>query len=428
VIQPRRDRRALGYLTLTFGFTLLALVRGEPLDLVLAAPFAAVLVLGLRSIHPIDVTVLVRYETAVALEGDEVTGTIEIVRPRGVITTISVDERAGWTAVDPAPALTWTVGPHGDKVTVPFVVRADAWGRHRLGAIHVSLRRALGVTVWEQFVDDPASFDTLPNPQHLRQLLPTPASRSSAGVHISRFVAEGFDFAELRPFVPGDRLRDVNWRASSRSDQLQTNRRHPDRTGELVLLLDTSVDGGSIASTTSQAALTRAAQAAWTVAQLHLGVQDSVGLAAQGRVITQLRPRSGDRARYELLDTLLAIGGLVAAGHGAYHRHPLNRLPPNALILALTSLVDQRFAGEVLALHRARRPVMVVQIVLDDLYPPPADDADEIARRIFSLAIADRHDDLVAAAVPVVRWSDDSHLGGVVDGLSRLRRHARVMS
>ena len=66
--------------------------------------------------------------------------------------------------------------------------------------------------------------------------------------------------------------------------------------------------------------------------------------------ITQLRPRSGDRARYELLDTLLTIGGLVAAGEGAYVRNPLNRLPPNALILALTSLVDQRFATDVLAL------------------------------------------------------------------------------
>jgi uncharacterized protein (DUF58 family) len=428
MIQPRRDRRALGYLTLAFGFTLLALVRGEPLDLALAAPFAAVLVLGLRGIHPIEVTVLVRYETAVALEGDKVTGTIEIVRPRGVITTISVDERAGWTAVDPAPALTWTVGPAGDKVTVPFVVRADAWGRHRLGAIHLSLRRALGVTVWEAIVDDAASFDTLPDPEHLRHLLPTPASQSSAGVHISRFVADGFDFAELRPFAPGDRMRDVNWRASSRSDQLQTNRRHPDRSGEVVLLLDTSVDGVGIASAASQAALTRAAQAAWAVAQLHLGVHDSVGLAAHGRVVTQLRPRSGDRARYELLDTLLSIGGLVAAGQSAYIRHPLNRLPPNALILALTSLIDQRFASDVLALHRARRPVMVVQIVVEDLFPPPADDAGELARRIFSLSIADRHDELVAAGVPVVRWTDDSHLGGIVSGLSRLHRHARVVS
>ena len=57
---------------------------------------------------------------------------------------------------------------------------------------------------------------------------------------------------------------------------------------------------------------------------------------------------------------------------------------------------------------------MVVQIVLDDLYPPPADDADVIARRIFSLSISDRHDELVTAGVPVVRWSNDSHLGGIV--------------
>src|SRR5262249_23563038 len=159
---------------------------------------------------------------------------------------------------------------------------------------------------------------------------------------------------------------------------------HPDRSGEVVLLLDTNFDGLGIASTTSQAALTRAAQAAWAVAQLHLGVQDSVGLAAHGRVVTQLRPRSGDRARYELLSTLLSTGGLVAAGESAYIRPPPNRLPPTALILAPPSLIDQRFAADVLALHRARRPVMAVQVVVEDLYPPPADDADELARRIFS--------------------------------------------
>ena len=267
-------------------------------------------------------------------------------------------------------------------------MRAETWGRHRLGAIHVvaappARRRPSG----SSSSTSRASFNVLPNPQHLRQLLPAPASQSTAGVHISRFVADGFDFAELRPFALGDRLRDVNWRASSRSDELQTNRRHPDRTGEVVLLLDTFVDGSGTASVAAQAALTRAAQAAWSVAQLHLDVQDRVGLAAQGRVITQLRPRSGDRARYELLDTLLSIGGLVAAGESAYGRQPLSRLPPNALILAFTPLIDQRFTVDVLALHRARRPVMAVQIVLDDLYPPPAD----YARRARPTDLRPRH-------------------------------------
>ncbi len=137
-------------------------------------------------------------------------------------------------------------------------MRADTWGSHRLGAVNLSLRRPLGVTVWELVHDDSPSFNVLPSPEHLRQLLPPPASQSAAGVHISRLVGDGFDFAELRPFAAGDRLRDINWRASARSDQLQTNRRHPDRSGEVVLLLDTFADGIGTASVTAQAALTRA--------------------------------------------------------------------------------------------------------------------------------------------------------------------------
>lgn len=428
LVRPRRDRRAIGYAALAIGFTVIALLRGEPLDLVLAAPFAAVLLLGLRSVHPIEVTGQISYDKLTSLEGDEVDGRIEVVRPRGTITTISVDNRSGWTAVDPEPSLVWTVGTAGDKVTAPFTVRAETWGRHRLGAVNLSLRAPLGVTVWELVIDASPSFNVLPNPEHLRRLLPAPASQSAAGVHISRLVADGFDFAELRPFAAGDRLRDVNWRASARFEQLQTNRRHPDRSGELVLLLDTFADGIGTTSVTAQAALTRAARAAWSVAQLHLDVQDRVGLAAQGRIVTQLRPRSGDRARYDLLGTLLSIGGLVAAGESSHSRQPLSRLPPNALILAFTSLIDHRFMLDVLALHRAGRPVMVVQIVLDDLYPPPVDGPDALARRVFALSIDTRREDLVAAGVPLARWTADSDLGGIVGGLTRLHRHARVAS
>ena len=428
LIKPRRDRRALGYATLAIGFAALALLRGEPRELALAAPFAAVLIVGLRRVHPIEVTGRISYETATALEGDEVHGTIEVVRPRGTITTIAVDNRAGWSAVDPEPVLVWTVGPAGDRITAAFTVRAETWGRHRLGAVTLSLRHPLGVVVWELVTDESPSFNVLPSPEHLRRLLPAPASQSTAGVHISRFVADGFDFAELRPFALGDRLRDVNWRASARSDELQVNRRHPDRSGEIVLLLDTFADGIGATSVAAQAALTRAAQAAWSVAQLHLDVQDRVGLAAQGRVVTQLRPRSGDRARYDLLNTLLSIGGLVAAGESAHGRQPLSRLPPNALILAFTPLIDQRFTVDLLTLHRAGRPVMAVQIVLDDLLPPPVDSPDLLARRIFALGIEQRREDLVRAGVPLAQWTSDSDLGGIVGGLDRLHRRVRMAS
>src|SRR6195952_1749757 len=320
LIEPRRDRRTVGYAVLAVGFALLALGRGEPRDLALAAPFAVIIALGLRQVRPIEVTGTVHFDVITSFEGDEVHGTIELRRPPGLIATMSVDNRHGWSPIDPAPALVWTLATGGNKVTADFTVRAESWGRHRLGAVNLSFRRPFGLMVWEASTDNSPSFNVLPTLEQVRQLLPPPASQSATGVHISRLVGEGFDFAELRPFAAGDRLRDINWRASARFDQLHTNRRHPDPRGELVLLLDTFVDGVGTASVTSQAALARAARAAWSIAQLHLNVQDRVGLATQGRVVTQLRPRSGDRARYDLLQTLLTVGGMVIAGESAVGR------------------------------------------------------------------------------------------------------------
>ena len=98
------------------------------------------------------------------------------------------------------------------------------------------------------------------------------------------------------------------------------------------------------------------------------------------------------------------------------------------MILAITPLIDERFTMDVLALHRARRPVMVVQIALDDLYPPPVDTPDALARRIFALSIDTRRDDLVGAGIPLASWTDDGDLGGIVGVLSRLHRHAQVTS
>ena len=50
--------------------------------------------------------------------------------------------------------------------------------------------------------------------------------------------ADGLEFADTRAFVPGDRLRSVNWRASARRGELIVNERHPDRNADVVLFLD----------------------------------------------------------------------------------------------------------------------------------------------------------------------------------------------
>ena len=85
----------------------------------------------------------------------------------------------------------------------------------------------------------------LPRPEQLRSLL-DPPPRAASGTHASGARGGGLDFAELRPLVPGDRLSEVNWRASARrplgEQGLLVNARHPERTGDVVLLLDTAAD------------------------------------------------------------------------------------------------------------------------------------------------------------------------------------------
>ena len=71
---------------------------------------------------------------------------------------------------------------------------------------------------------------------------------------------------------------------------------------------------------------------------------------------------------------------------------------------------------------------MAVQIVLDDLLPPPVDSPDLLARRIFALGIEQRREDLVRAGVPLAQWTSDSDLGGIVGGLDRLHRRVRMAS
>ena len=44
-----------------------------------------------------------------------------------------------------------------------------------------------------------------------------------SGNHVARQKAEGIEFADIRQFVAGDRVRHVNWRATARRGELWVN-------------------------------------------------------------------------------------------------------------------------------------------------------------------------------------------------------------
>ena len=421
VIAPARDPRLAGYVTITILLSAVGLLVGQPVLLVCAAAFAAVLVRGLSDRGSVDSDVVTRASDLTVLEGDTVTITITAQRRPGVTTHVSLVPSPSWHVEDPMNL--HSVAPSdGSPCVLEVDLEPRAWGRLSPGLLRVVHRNSGSLVMWEELITLNADFRVLPPPARVRELLPPPTWHSLHGAHPSTSVGDGFDFAELRPYQAGDRLRDINWHASGRFAEPHVNRRHPEKNGDVVILLDTFTDSSGMHSEALQAVIARAARAAWSIARLHLAANDRVGLAVHGRINRQLPTSGGDRARYALLETLLDVGGMVADGQTNPTYSERVRIPATALVIALTPLTDTRVVGDLLSLRAAGRSLVVVEIDLLELLPPAVDHADQISRRMHAIAVADLRRRLTNDGIPVTTWTSDGSLSHVIGALRHVQR------
>jgi len=88
--------------------------------------------------------------------------------------------------------------------------------------------------------------------------------------------------------------------------------------------------------------LRRAVSAAASLANAYLARRDRVGLVSFGGVVRWLQPGTGQAMLYRLLDTLMETQIFATVGWRGIRHLPSRTLPPKALIVALTPLLDER--------------------------------------------------------------------------------------
>ncbi len=409
----RADPRLLGYLGAAGACLVGTLITGRAELAAIGAPFAALTLLGLVDRRPLRLRATAAVDAPRVLEGDEVTGSVTLDWDGEAIVDVLFDRLPGVVAVDPAPVLAWSLPAATGPVELFFRVRAETWGRHELGRVHARARRPGGLLTWESPLCPGPTVRVLPRPLHLDALLKPSEPRTVAGAHLARVRGPGTDLAELRPYVPGDRLRDLSWSATARTGEPWVIVRHPERTGTVVLVLDVTVDG----SASSTEALARSARAAWAVAEVHLQAQDRVGLVASGRTTAWLPPSSGRRARWVLLDELLAVGGAAEDRRVARTFRRVN-LPADALVVGVTTLRSPSFTRQLV--HHRRKGHTTAALVVDttDLVPPPADIVDAAAQRLWRKEVEVERHRLERAGVPTALVAGDD----VAPAISALRR------
>ena len=404
---PVADRRLGPYTVLAVAGLLAALVTGQAAFAAIAAPAGALVVLGLTDRRPLTVELVSVDAPPRVLEGDRWCLRIGLRWSGDAELDLLHAGVPGHVLLEGAGRVVRAVG----GVTIELEVAADRWGRHGLGHVEVRARRPRGMLRWDQRIPLPGAVRVLPAASRLDELLRPLRARVAAGGHVTPVRGPGTDFADLRPYVPGDRLRDVSWTASARSESPWVVVHHPERTGTVLVLLDGFVEVGAPAGS-----LDRAARVVWSIARHHLEAGDRVGLLAIGSAPTWLSPVAGRRARWQVLDALLAVGTTLTGSALPTRRRPSPRrrhtepaasLGADAIVVGVSPLQSDAFVAEVLHHRRLGRSTVVVGVEAVDLLPPAVDEVERAARRLWALDTEVRCANLSRAGVSSVVVGDD---------------------
>ena len=385
----RPSRHARRLLTLAAAALLMALVTRNPALAGVAAP--PLLILGmarLGKVRQARLGVRVGLTSARMYEGEPV----------------AVDV----TAADDEDDLRWTFYPGrgiepGSAVAVNgaaarFTFEVPRWGKRGVGSATLTLHDQWHLAEGRVTFPLP-SVDCYPSPAVQRTEVVLSKLPNRLGEHRARVPGDGTEFAGIREFVPGDRQRAINWPATTRRGRLQVNTFAAERSQDVVLLVDATTDVGK----PGESALDLGLRGAAGAARAYLAGRDRVGVITyQWGGAHWLAPSLGRRQQYKIIDVLLNADTGYARG-AVFSRLPRAALPPGALVVAFSPLLDGRFV-EALRDMRERGFALIVVDILNTGPPVRRRFADTAARRIWLMEQQAIRFSLRELGVPVVPW------------------------
>ncbi len=307
----------------------------------------------------------------------------------------------------------------GEEVRWTFELRCAGRQHLRLGGPHLRLWGPLGLSAAESRHRAPRSVAVYPNVTPLRRPPRPVRTQTSVGNYVSPAQGEGIEPGDIRPFAPGDHVRHVNWHATLRLGALHVTQHHPERNADVVLLLDTLSAVGPEGATVVDVAVRGAA----SLAAAYLARKDRVGLVEYGGQLRWVKPGSGRAQFQRLLDTLLDASVVFTYVSRGLDVVPPRILPPQALVLALSPLLDARFARA--ATDLAARGFDLVVIAVSPVTAARAavrgGAVADVAARLWALERRAQLDDLRLGGLTIVEWDGETPLDAALAALRRPR-------
>jgi uncharacterized protein (DUF58 family) len=409
-----------GYAGLAAIGVVAALVLGRPELAVLAAPFALAVGAGLALARTPALTAEIEPLRERMLQGD----VLEV--PVALSSPARIDALELFVLLP--EGLRLEGGPTAIPVRrdEPVVHRAEIlcerWGAYRPGPLFLRAHGPLGLLVHELRVDLGGPLRVYPYEEALRAVVPPAETQAFSGNEVARSKGDGIEFADVRPFVAGDRVRRINWRASARRGDLWVNEAHPERNTDVIVFLDTFAEARHGAAGT----LDMAVRAAASLSSRYLARNDRVGLVSFGGILRWLIPSMGRAQLYRIVDALLDTEVALSYAWKDVDVIPPRTLPPKALVVALTPLLDERTAAALLDMRARGFDLAIVDVSPLPFVGEGSTEEERLARRLWMLqrdVVRHRYRQL---GVAVAEWREGS-LQGAVEEVTAFRRSARTV-
>ena len=201
-----------------------------------------------------------------------------------------------------------------------------------------------------------ATAVTLPPPDQLahgdfEMVVRRLADDLAFGTDHSRFVGSGIEYAQSRPYAPGDPIRSMDWRITARLQRPFVKEYDAPKRTSVYLVVDTSA---SMAA--SSTPLSKHALAVWIAAALGLVAQrrmSPVAVVGAGERSTRLHPSLNRSELWHALEPLRASATRERTTLAAQLDRLSTRARRASVVVALSDLHD---AGAIAALrHTAQR-------------------------------------------------------------------------
>lgn len=189
-----------------------------------------------------------------------------------------------------------------------------------------------------------------------------------AGMHRSPYQGFNVEFSEHRQYMPGDDIRNIDWRVYAKSDRYYVKKFEEDTNLRGYLVLDASRSMTFQGADAAMSKLDYACCLAASLTHLMLRQRDSAGLAVfDSRLKTYIPPRGDALHLKAIVSALESIEPGTDTGVGRSLSELSRRLVRRGLIILMSDLLDEpETALKALRLLRRQKHEAVVFHILDN--------------------------------------------------------------